>query len=215
MPKVCAISSTLLPALTSRAKHSVLAHLVGIEPRHVLDQRGFERRRVVTRLHDGAGQGLDLPALLLHRLGAEIPPPSGDDLERLAIRAHQQGLENAARPDARQDVGDVRRLAPMAHVGRRDFELAELDMSQLHDVSLGKDGARGRRTSRRPGLSGGGDQKRSSWLRASSSNRPILSGFCGFDGPQRRPQQPFKALAQRDRRDAGHRAPARPARWFR
>jgi hypothetical protein len=115
-----------------------LGHLVRVEPGHVLDQRGFQGRRVVARGHDGARQGLDLSGLLGDRPGREVAPPSGDDLEGLAVAvgAHEQGHEHAPRLDARQDVGDVRGLPAVAHVDGGNLQLADLDMSKLHGPIL-------------------------------------------------------------------------------
>jgi hypothetical protein len=49
-------------------------------------------------------------------LEAEVPPPPGDDLESAANLANKQRLLRAFGADGRKDVGDVRRLALVAHV---------------------------------------------------------------------------------------------------
>ena len=55
-------------------------------------------RRVVALLHDATGQRRQVAPLLLHDLGAEIPPPSGDDLIsfRRSVGPHQQRHQDAA-----------------------------------------------------------------------------------------------------------------------
>jgi hypothetical protein len=70
------------PFLNQPGKGLPLRNLIGIEPGNVLDQRGFERRCVVSRLHDGAGQRFDLARfirrvpLIGNDLGGKIAPSS-------------------------------------------------------------------------------------------------------------------------------------------
>jgi hypothetical protein len=67
------------PALLGQAHEGlVLGYLVGIEARKVLQERCLDGCRVVAGLHHGAGQRIDLAALLGNSLGGEVAPPSGD-----------------------------------------------------------------------------------------------------------------------------------------
>ena len=115
-------------------KGLVLGHLVGIKPGEVFEQGGFQRRRVVARLHDGAGQRLDGAADLGQGLGREVAPPPGDDFEALAIALgpHQQRHQDPPRLHARQDVGDVGHRLGMAHVGGGFGQFAEVYVLELH-----------------------------------------------------------------------------------
>lgn len=112
----------------------VLAHFVGLEAGRVLDQRGFQRLRVVARLHHGARQRIDRAALLGDHLCREVAPPPGDDLEvpAITLRANEERLQDAARADARQDVGEVRRLLRVAHVERGDAQPVGGDVREFH-----------------------------------------------------------------------------------
>ena len=113
----------------------MLRHLVGIEPGHVLDDRGLDGGGVVARRQHAAGQGFDLASLLFDRPGREVAPPAGDDLVALAVGADEERHQNAARPDQRQDVRDIGLGLAVPHVEGRRIELADGDMEQFHDGS--------------------------------------------------------------------------------
>src|SRR3546814_2458231 len=71
---------------------------------------------------------------------------SGDDLECLRAtsldiardrpRPHQERHEHAARADRGENVGHVRGLAAIAHIGLADRELAKFDICELHGWAL-------------------------------------------------------------------------------
>jgi len=117
----------------------VQGHFVGIEARDVLDERGFERRCVVARLHDCAGERIERAALARHGLGSEVAPSARHDFEAVRVRADKQRLQDALLANAGQNVGHIRlALAVAAHVHRRNMQSVEVDMLKLHGlVSLG------------------------------------------------------------------------------
>src|SRR3546814_3663240 len=71
---------------------------------------------------------------------------SGDDLECLRAasldiardrsRPDQERHEHAARADRGENVGHVRGLAAIAHIGLADTELAKFDICELHGWAL-------------------------------------------------------------------------------
>lgn len=108
-------------------------HLVGVEPRHVLDQRGLDGGGIVAGLEDRAGEeeGLGILAVGVGALGrddfpgAEAPGACENAEPVFVAGPDDQGLEDAALAHARQDVGDVRRALGKAHVRLVDIELVE------------------------------------------------------------------------------------------
>src|SRR3546814_6518005 len=84
---------------SSDLKAFPLRHFIGVEPRHVLDQRGFDGIGIVARFEDRAWQWSVVDALgQSDAIGGPATRPC-DDLERAgsAIGAHDQRLEDAAR----------------------------------------------------------------------------------------------------------------------
>jgi hypothetical protein len=63
IPKVPAISAMLRPSGDQPRISFPLGHFVGIAPRDILDQRGFERGGIVAFFEDRAGQRLGLALL--------------------------------------------------------------------------------------------------------------------------------------------------------
>src|SRR3546814_1752505 len=71
-----------------------LRNLVGVEPRDILDQRGFQCGRIVAVLHDRARQRIGFAALLRGDLRGMEAARSGDDLECLrATRSEEHTSE--------------------------------------------------------------------------------------------------------------------------
>src|SRR3546814_3132709 len=73
-----------------------LRHFIGVEPRHVLDQRGFDGIGIVARFEDRAWQWSVVDALgQSDAIGGPATRPC-DDLERAgsAIGAHDQRLRS-------------------------------------------------------------------------------------------------------------------------
>src|SRR3546814_15191427 len=106
---------------------------IGVEPRHVLDQRGFDGIGIVARFEDRAWQWSVVDALgQSDAIGGPATRPC-DDLERAgsAIGAHSQRLEEAARAPGRQYTGHVARPSPGTHCGfseREHFLLANIEV---------------------------------------------------------------------------------------
>ena len=122
--------------------------LVHAGARHILDQGCFEGVGVVVPDGDRARQQ-DLadchPLFFGDLVCREVTPPARDDLKRLAVRPDQQGLQDAARADRRQDIGDVGGFPAVADVDACDLEIAESDVAQFHDrfLSFAKMGSAG------------------------------------------------------------------------
>ena len=110
-------------------------YLVGIKPCGVFDQRRLKRRRVVAILHNRTRHRRRFAPFLGDLFQGEEPSPPGDDFIALTVLAHEKRLLNAPRADGRQNVGNVRRFARMAHVQRRDFQLIEGNVLQVHEVT--------------------------------------------------------------------------------
>jgi hypothetical protein len=132
-PKVSAISSDERP---SRTRRECLPprNLVGIEPRDILDQRGFERGSIVARGHHRTRQFLNDNAVLGCCQRRVITPLASDDLigVRAAVHSHDQRHQDSPRPYGRQDVGEVRGLLHTPHVDGRDAEFGDIDVLEFH-----------------------------------------------------------------------------------
>ena len=111
-----------------------LGHFVGVEPRHVLDHRRLDGVGVVAILKDGAGQRFGVTLFLRDDLGGGEAPRARDDLEGVgaAIGPDNQRHENATLAHGGKDVGDVRRLLGIAHIGLADGQLAKVDKVEFH-----------------------------------------------------------------------------------
>ena len=110
-------------------------HLVGIEAGDILDQRGFQCRRIVPGFDHRAGQRVDTVLFLGNGQRRIITPLASHDLKGSFgfARPDDQRHENTSRPDRRQNVGDVRLLGTPAHVGGRHDKLRQFDMTKFHD----------------------------------------------------------------------------------
>ena len=68
-PKVAAISSGVRPSLDQPGEGLPPGHLVGVEPRDILDQRRLDGGGIVAVFEDRAGQRLGLAAFVAALLG--------------------------------------------------------------------------------------------------------------------------------------------------
>ncbi len=160
-----------------------LRRLVGIEPRHVLDQRRLDRVGIVARIEDRAGQRFAVaairPALISDDGGGGEAARARDDLETAgrAILAYDHRLYHAALADAGQDIADVRGLAPMAHIGPAHGQSVERNEVEFHDTV--------------PSIRAG---------RARFRSRGRTGPVCGRDAPARQPTALRRSEARRGRR---------------
>ncbi len=117
-----------------------LRDLVGVEPGEVLDQRGFERGGVVAGLHDRAGQRAVIDAIGQDEAVGGPAPRARDDLGLVGraalIGPNDQGNDHAALANRAEDVGDVRGLLAVAHVGGRNAKLVLSEMCEFHGSLL-------------------------------------------------------------------------------
>ncbi len=117
-------------------------HLVGIEPRLILDERGFDGGSIVPRVDDGAGEhdrlGIAARApFFCDDQGCPITPASREYLEQVGIpvRANDQGLQDAARADGGQYVREVGLLA-VTHIGLGNDQLVDRYKIEFHENTL-------------------------------------------------------------------------------
>src|SRR3546814_10823642 len=91
-------TDTLFPYTTLFRSGLPLCHLVGVEPRQILDHRRLDGGGIVGYGEDAAGQRLGLARLLRDDPRGMEAPRTRDDLIMpvLAIGAHQQRLDDAA-----------------------------------------------------------------------------------------------------------------------
>ena len=112
-----------------------LGDLVGVLPQQVLDHRDFERFGIITLADDDARQAALLAAFLGSFDAREIAALACQYLEMvgLAICAHEQRREHAARLHRWQDIADIGGLAPAPHIDGGDRKTVQRDMVDLHD----------------------------------------------------------------------------------
>jgi hypothetical protein len=110
----------------------VLVDLVHREPCDIFGKRRLKRCRIVAALKQRAGQGTDIPILLLQRLASEKTALPCDDFIAFAVWSDEERLDDAKAADAGDKLAKIFARAALAHVHRRDLELREFDMLKFH-----------------------------------------------------------------------------------
>ncbi len=118
-----------------------MRHLIGVEPRHVLDHRRLDGGGIVALVENRTGEQCRIGLSIARRapflgddLGGVEATASGDDLIAIgrAVRADDDRLDDATAAHGRQDIGHVRRLFAIAHIGLAHDQLVERDKIEFH-----------------------------------------------------------------------------------
>lgn len=114
-----------------------LGHWIGRETGTILQNGDFNGGGVIALVDDGARQRVNLACFLGDDLCGGQAALARDHFKCACVSVcpYNEGHDNAARADARQDVRDVRRFCAMAHVNRCGFKFLQVDMFELHGFS--------------------------------------------------------------------------------
>ena len=113
------------------------SHLIRVRACDIFNERGFERCGIVARRHDGTGQRIADPGFFRHDERGMVAPLARDDLIGFGrpVLTHDERHQHPARPDGRQDIGEVRRFPHAPHIGGRDGKIGNIDMLEFHDFT--------------------------------------------------------------------------------